>query len=67
MQPWASLIQLTLNNEEVAEYFQKDDTMKQTVAILDEQVLQTTTCTPKDVYLDVPGGQRHLKLNLIHF
>ena len=50
IQPWASVIQQTLNHQNVPEYFQRDDTMKYSAEILnEEEVLQTTTCTPKDI------------------
>ena len=54
VQPWASVIQQTLGNQDVPEYFQKDDTVKHTIEILaEEEVLQTTTWTPKDIYSDI--------------
>ena len=54
IQPWASVIQQTLSHQNVPEYFQKDDTMKYSAEILEEEeVLQTTTCTPKDIYTDI--------------
>ena len=59
IQPWTSVIQQTLNHQDVPEHFQKDKTMKHTVEILDdEEVLQTTTCTPKDIYTDIKGWTR---------
>ena len=47
IQPWASVIQQTLTHQDVPEYFQKDDTMRHSIEIPEEEVLQTTTCTPK--------------------
>ena len=66
VQPWTSVIQQTLNHQEAPEYFQKDNVMKQTVEILDdEEVFQTTTCTPKDVYrLDVEWDVHENTLDL---
>ena len=36
--------------------FEKDDAMRYSAEILnEEEVLQTTTCTPKDIYADIKG------------
>ena len=59
-QPWASVIQQTLNHQNVPEYFQKDDTMRYSAEILEEEVLQTTTCTPKDIYIYI---YRHSRMD----
>ena len=55
--PWnAWIAQVRLNEQEVPEFFRTSDAMKQTVEILeDEEVLQTTTCTPKDIDKDPKG------------
>ena len=37
IQPWASVIQQTLNHQNVPEYFQRDDTMKYSAEILNEE------------------------------
>ena len=42
--------------QEVPEFFRTSDAMKQTVEIVeDEEILQTTTCTPKDIDKDPKG------------
>ena len=65
VQPWASVIQQTLNHQEVPEYFQTDDAMKQTVEILDdEEVLEAATCTPKDIYQDIQDWTTALEVVL---
>ena len=48
MNPWTAWIsQIKLNEQEVPEFFRTSDAMKQTVEIVeDEEVLQTTSCTP---------------------
>ena len=63
VQPWASVIQQTLNHQNVPEYFQRDDTMKYSAEILEEEeVLQTTTCTPtRHLHGHQRDGQQHLK------
>ena len=55
--PWTAWIaQVRLNEQEVPEFFRTSDAMKQTVEIVeDEEVLQTTTCTPKDIDKDPEG------------
>ena len=55
--PWTAWIaQVRLNEQEVPEFFRTSDAMKQTVEIVeDEEVLQTTTCTPKDIDKDPKG------------
>ena len=68
IQPWASVIQQTLTHQNVSEYFQKDDAMKYSAEILDEEeVLQTTTCTPKDIYTDTRDGRPLLRWNCSPF
>ena len=68
VQPWASVIQQTLNHQDVPEYFQKDDTMKYSAEILnEEEVLQTTTCTPKDIYTDIKGWTTAFEVELFSF
>ena len=68
IQPWASVIQQTLNHQNVPEYFQRDDTMKYSAEILDEEeVLQTTTCTPKDIYTDIKGWTTAFEVELFSF
>ena len=51
VQPWASVIQQTLSHQNVPEYFQKDDAMKHSIEILEEEVVQTTACTPKNIHI----------------
>ena len=68
IQPWASVIQQTLNHQNVPEYFQKDDTMRYSAEILDEEeVLQTTTCTPKDIHTDIKGWTTAFEVELFSF
>ena len=68
IQPWASVIQQTLNHQNVPEYFQRDDTMKYSAEILnEEEVLQTTTCTPKDIYTDIRGWTTAFEVELFSF
>ena len=67
LQPWASVIQQTLSHQDVPEYFQKDDTMKHSVEILEEEMLQTTTCTPKDIYADIKGWTTAFEVELFSF
>ena len=57
LSPWTAWIsQVRLNEQEVPEFFRTSDAMKQTVEIMeDEEVLQTTTCTPKDIDKDPEG------------
>ena len=57
LNPWTAWIsQIRLNEQEVPEFFRTSDAMKQTVEIVeDEEVLQTTTCTPKDIDKDPEG------------
>ena len=57
LNPWTAWIaQVRLNEQEVPEFFRTSDAMKQTVEIVeDEEVLQTTTCTPKDIDKDPEG------------
>ena len=57
LNPWTAWIsQIRLNEQEVPEFFRTSDAMKQTVEIVeDEEVLQTTTCTPKDIDKDPKG------------
>ena len=57
LNPWTAWIsQIRLNEQEVPEFFRTSDAMKQTVEIMeDEEVLQTTTCTPKDIDKDPKG------------
>ena len=63
--PWASVIQQTLSHQDVPEYFQKDETMRHTIEILDEEeVLQRTTCTPKGVYTDIKGWTTAFEVEL---
>ena len=68
IQPWASVIQQTLAHQNVPEYFQKDDAMRYSAEILDEEeVLQTTTCTPKDIYTDIKGWTTAFEVELFSF
>ena len=67
IQPWASVIQQTFSHQDVPEYFQKDDTMKHSIEILEEEVLQTTTCTPKDIYMDIQGWTTAFEVELFLF
>ena len=68
VQPWASVIQQTLSHQNVPEYFQKDDTMKYSAEILEEEeVLQTTTCTPRDIYTDSKGWTTAFEVELFSF
>ena len=68
VQPWASVIQQTLAHQNVPEYFQKDDSMRYSAEILDEEeVLQTTTCTPKDIYTDLKGWTTAFEVELFSF
>ena len=68
IQPCASVIQQTLAHQNVPEYFQKDDAMKYSAEILDEEeVLQTTTCTPKDIYTDIKGWTTAFEVELFSF
>ena len=57
LNPWTAWIsQIRLNEQEVPEFFRTSDAMKQTVEIMeDEEVLQTTTRTPKDIDKDPEG------------
>ena len=57
LNPWTAWIsQIRLNEQEVPEFFRTSDAMKQTVEIVeDEEILQTTTCTPKDIDRDPKG------------
>ena len=57
LNPWTAWIsQIRLNEQEVPEFFRTSDAMKQTVEIVeDEEILQTTTCTPKDIDKDPEG------------
>ena len=57
LNPWTAWIsQIRLNEQEVPEFFRTSDAMKQTVEIVDdEEILQTTTCTPKDIDKDPKG------------
>ena len=57
MNPWTAWIsQIRLNEQEVPEFFRTSDAMKQNVEIVeDEEMLQTTTCTPKDIDKDPKG------------
>ena len=56
--PWSSVVAHTkLDEQEVPEFFNGSDTMRQTVEVIDdEEVLQTITCTPKDIEKDPKGG-----------
>ena len=62
MNPWTVWIsQIKLNEQEVPEFFRTSDAMKQTVEIMeDEEVLQTTTCTPKDIDKGSYGMERSI-------
>ena len=57
LNPWTAWIsQIRLNEQEVPEFFRTSEAMKQTIEIMeDEEVLQTTTCTPKDIDKDPKG------------
>ena len=69
MNPWTAWIsQIKLNEQEVPEFFRTSDAMKQTLEILeDEEVLQTTTCTPKDIDKDPEGWKVAFKAELDSF
>ena len=68
IQPWASVTQQTLTHQNVPEYFQKDDAMKYSAEILnEEEVLQTMTCTPKDIYTDIKGWTTAFEVELFSF
>ena len=69
MQPWTAWIsQIRLSEQEVPEYFRTSDAMKQTVEIVeDEEVIQTTTCTPKDIDKDPEGWKLAFKAELDSF
>ena len=68
IQPWASVIQQTLSHRDVPECFQKDETMRHTIEILDEdKILQTTTCTPKDIYSNIKGWTTAFEVELFPF
>ena len=67
IQPWASVKQQTLSHQHVPEYFQKDETMKHSIEILEDKVLQTTTCTPKDIYMDIQGWTTAFEVELFSF
>ena len=66
--PWSSIVaQTKLNEQEVPELFNKSDSMKQMVEIIDdEDVLQTTTC-PKDVEKDPKGWYTAFDVELDSF
>ena len=49
-----------------ARIFQKDETMKHSIEIL-EEVLQTTTCTPKEIYMDIQGWTTAFEVELVSF
>ena len=55
--PWSNLMaQMRPNEQEVPEFFNKSESMKQTVEIIDdEEVLQTMTCTPRVIDKDPKG------------
>ena len=67
IQAWASVIQQTLSHQNAPDYFQRDDTMKYSAEILEEEVLQTTTCTPKDIYADIQGWTTAFEVELFSF
>ena len=69
MNPWTAWIsQIKLNEQEVPEFFRTSDAMKQTVEIVeDEEVLQTTTCTPKDIDKDPVGWKEAFQAELDSF
>ena len=69
MNPWTAWIsQIKLNEQEVPEFFWTSDAMKQTVEILeDEEVLQTTTCAPKDIDKDPEGWKVAFQAELDSF
>ena len=69
MNPWTAWIsQIKLNEQEVPEFFRTSDAMKQTVEIMeDEEVLQTTTCTPKDIDKDPVGWKEAFQTELDSF
>ena len=69
MNPWTAWIsQIKLNEQEVPEFFRTSDAMKQTVEILeDDEVLQTTTCTPKDIDKDPEGWRLAFQAELDSF
>ena len=60
MYPWTTWIsQIKLSEQEVPEFFRTSDVMKQTVEIVeDAEVLQTTTCTPRDIDKDPEGWKK---------
>ena len=67
IQPWASVSQQTLTHQDVPEHFQKGDTMRHSIEILEEEVLQTSTCTPKDIYADIQGWTTAFEVELFSF
>ena len=69
MNPWTAWIsQIKLNEQEVPEFFRTTDAMNQMVEILeDEEVLQTTTCTPKDIDKDPEGWKVAFRAELDSF
>ena len=66
---WTAWIsQIKLNEQEVPEFFRTSDAMKQTVEIVeDEEELQTTTCTPKDIDKDPEGWKKAFEAELDSF
>ena len=69
MNPWTAWIsQIKLNDQEVPEFFRTTEAMNQTVEVLeDEEVLQTTTCTPKDIDKDPEGWKVAFQAELDSF
>ena len=41
--------------------------MKHSIEILEEEVLQTTTCTPKDTHADIQGWTTAFEVELLSF
>ena len=68
MNPWTAWIsQIKLNEQEVPEFFRTSDAMKQTVEIVEDEVIQTTTCTPKDIDKDPEGWKVPFQAELDSF
>ena len=68
LNPWTAWIsQIRLNEQEVPEFFRTSDAMKQTVEIVeDDEVLQTTTCTPRILTRIQRAGRWPFKMNWTH-
>ena len=57
-----------MNEQEVPDYFNKSEAMKQTLEIIDdEEISQTTTCTPRDIDKDPKGWYTAFDIELESF